>query len=281
MRDTERTPGRQAVDAVYSEPTFAWRAGYVVGDCLQLLVVGLVLELLLFQGAPQSPVLRLSILGLLLLAVARAQGWCLLVALQANLLLQAPHAGQRLPGVAELLYCLLALGVVAYAYGAPTARPRFSRWMAAQVVALGRRAGERSGATTGGTTGTRTGHDPAAVSLGGRFLAWGVNWALPLLGSVLLAMMLWTVLPLDPPSQEQLLRRSLARGGSLWPGATLLVLALAGGIVCREIVWRQLTPGQARQVLRAVWMLEFHAELRLFVRQALKVRRTEDRSGKN
>ena len=95
--------------------------------------------------------------------------------------------------------------------------------------------------------------------------------ALMLVVVVLLSMLVFTHLPIFSSGREQWWQLSVSSGLTLWPGPTILVLALALIVVAWQNEWRQITPAQARLMLRSTFLSLHYRDLKMVVMRRLRL----------
>ena len=255
---TEQAARSSEYGGAPNESSGRWQTRRLLADGIQLLVVGILLEYLLFNGTAIRITLRLIAIVLLLVGVMRSSGWLLLVALQASLFLREPGDAQMTYGISSFLFCLVALALVVYAHSGSNTRRRLSHWFALQVSVL-------------------SGRGPSRRNWGEHqsFHWWklDVTKAVPafsLAAIVLIAALLLIRLPITPHARWEWFQYSAAHEATLWPGANVIVVLLLLVLILREAAWRQMTPAQSRLYLRCTFMLEHHWDLRMIVLRGLR-----------
>jgi hypothetical protein len=191
--------------------------------------------------------------------------WSLLAAIQISLYFREPSLTEMELGLVPFLYCLLALTLVAYASGLPLTRRHLGHWLALKLYTIA--SGNRSVPVAAHPSGTERGQLPErlAASLAVR--------ALSLVIVVLLSMVVFLQLPVWRDAREQWWQRSVNGGLTLWPGPTIFVLAIALVVIFWQSEWRQLTPAQARLVLRSAFVSHHYRDLKMIVNRRLKADR--------
>ncbi len=229
-------------------------------DACQLLLIGLLLQLLLFEGTEVYWVLRLGVIAALLAAVVKSQGWFVLLALQASLFLREPRRADVAMGLVPVAFCVTVLAIMAYTYLGRSFRSRVSGWIIDQMRAtpgLGHRQDE-------------TVWPSATASSWGRF---AVVQLLTWLVVVVVAMVALRRMPISNSMRAEWLKSSIENDYTAWPGASLLVVAVLLVVVFMEAGWRQMTAAQARLYMRSSFMLYHYRDLRMIVLRSLKLRR--------
>lgn len=242
-------PGQTAVNSEILE---------LIADAGQILVCGLLLDFLLFEGTEVVGIIRLGATAALLVGVLKSQGWLVLLALQASLFMREPRRPEMMLGLIPLLYGLTSICIIAYAYLGKPFRNRFSRWLVMQVLfALG--------------TGERTVSDPSQSKepSSNWIQLVAVQFAVWLL-ITLVAMFTLIRSPISAAVRSEWLRNAIENDFTVWPGATLLVLTLLLVIVFMEAGWRQMSRAQARLYLHSSFVLEHYRDLKMIVLRRLK-----------
>ncbi len=233
----------------------------VIADCGQLLGLGLLLDMLLFEGTQVMGLVRMSAIAALLFAVLNSQGWLVLLALQASLFLREPHRPEMMFGFVPGLYSLTSIGIVAYTYLGQSFRNRVSKWLVMQILI----------ATGGAEPIAVQSSQPQNPRLEGLRLAaiqFGVWMTI-----IVVAMLALMRLPISAGARSEWLRSAIENDFTIWPGATLLVLSLLLVIVFAEAGWRQMTVAQASLYLRSAIVLDHYWDLRMIVLRRLKKKR--------
>lgn len=229
------------------------------------MLIGLLLELLLFEGTEVIWLIRLGVIAALLAGVLKSQGWFVLLALQCSLFLREPRRTEMYFGVAPLLFCLTVLAIIAYAYLGRSFRTRLSVWIVEQLRPL---LGMKI--APAGTTliGNQAEVSPAWYWM--KFIAIQfMSWFMV----ISLTMVALQRLPLTASMRSEWLRSSIENEFTAWPGATLLVVAGFLVVIFMEAGWRQMTAAQASSYLRGSFMLYHYSELRMIVLRRLKLKR--------
>jgi hypothetical protein len=239
----------------------------IIADLAQLFVLGLLLDLLLFEGVEVVGLVRLAVIAALLVAVLKSHGWLVLLALQASLFMREPRRPEMMLGLVPWLYGLTSICLVAYAYLGKPFRNHVSKWLAVQTLfTIGIE--ERTESEPSQSTGTSTNW---IRFLAIQFLVWMVI--------TMVAMLALLRLPISATARSEWLRSAIENNFTVWPGATLLVLALLLVIVFMEAGWRQMTGAQARLYLRSSFILDHYRDLRMIVVRRLKNNKTLARAG--
>ncbi len=229
-----------------------------LADLAQLLVMGLLLDLLLFEGAEIAGLVRLGVVAAVLVGVLKSHGWLLLFALQVSLFSREPRRPDIMLGLVPWLYCLSSIALVGYAYLGKPFRNRVSRWIVAQSrMFLGVEEKNVAQSST---------NPPANWRLfqfvGTQFLVWMVI--------TFVAMLALLRLPITTTARSEWFRNATENDFTVWPGASLLVLSLMLVIVFMEASWRQMTGAQAGLYMRSSFMLDHYRDLRMIVVRRLK-----------
>ena len=262
----------------------AWRLCLVASDILQLALFGLLLNFLLFGGTDIKWLIRGAMIGLIIFTVARHNVWLLLAAIQSSLFLREPQRVAIEHGVDSLLYCLAAIGAIAYASSLLMTRRHLGYWFAQSLIPLG---GEQLAIVNSAIPNTDapvdqksgTPSEPQdAIDFGhmpNRPAALLTFRALMIVAAVLLSMLAFTHLPLSSDARQRWWLRSVDDGFTLWPGPTMLVLAIALVVLVWQSEWRQMTPPQARLMLRSTFLSIHYRDLKMIVTRRLRSSRKD------
>ncbi len=229
-------------------------------ELCQLLVIGLFLELLLFEGTEVIWLIRLGVIAALLAGILKSQGWFVLLALQASLFLREPRRSEMYFGVVPVLFCVTVLAIIAYTYLGRSFRMRLSEWLVGQLRPVFsamenlKRTSEQESAET-----------HWMLFSGARLFVWFVL--------VVVMMILLQRLPLTVSMRSEWLRSSIENDLTVWPGASLLVVAIMLVVVFREMAWRQMSAAQASLYMKSSFMLYHYRDLRMIVLRRLKLKR--------
>jgi len=229
-------------------------------DVCQLLVIGLLLQLLLFEGTEVYWMLRLGVIAALLAGVVKSQGWFVLLALQASLFLREPRRPDVVIGLVPVAFCVTVIAIMAYTYLGRSFRRRVSGWIIEQVRAA---------------TGFRGGTEESLVGVEAS-TSWGrfaVMQLLTWLVVVVVAMVALRRMPISNSMRGEWLKSSIENDYTVWPGASLLVVAVLLIVIFMEAGWRQMTAAQARIYMRSSFMLYHYRDLRMIVLKRLKMKR--------
>jgi hypothetical protein len=248
------------------ETTARWRAFQLLGDVLQFSVMCILLDRLLFSGVPLVLTLRVGVVVTLLVGALRWNGWPILVAIQVSLWLREPGNRPWVPTMETFLVCVVSLVFVAYFYCSNKWQRQFGRWFADSMIRLMDSANQVAG--TGNVSGAQR---HASFSNVMRF---AIGQSLLLIGIVLLAMLLMTLLPASTQMRSWwLFQQSIESDYILWPGATLVIVLVALWVVMRETAWKQMSAAQANLYLRSSFLMDHFPDLRMIVLKGLKIRR--------
>lgn len=234
-----------------------------IADLAQLLVMGLLLDLLLFEGVEVSGLIRLGVVAAVLVGVIKSHGWLVLFSLQVSLFSREPSRPDMLLGLLPLLYVLCSIGLVGYAYLGKPFRNRISRWMVMQSILLLGMEKQNEERTVSESSSTA----PSANLNGFQFVA--VQFLIWMV-VVFLAMLALLRLPITTTARSDWFRNAIENDFTVWPGASLLVLSLLLVIVFMEAGWRQMTGAQARLYMRSSFVLDHYRDLRMIVVRRLK-----------
>ncbi len=249
------------------EHSETWQALNLLGSMIQWLIMALMLDILLFAGSPIRLSVQLIIVAVVLFVAARWSGSVVLVAMQLSLFFREPADDQMIAGWGALLYCTIALALIAVISQAQSMRQRVNGWFANQMFELLVPGGLRAPAA-------ELSYPPATASSSAtnERVFQLVPW-LALLAAVLVASLVMRRLPITSGLREQWLQYSIAIDYVLWPGASIIVVAVALLVFVRESGWRQMTNSQAQLFLRCSFVLDHFHDLRLIALRRLKKRR--------
>ncbi len=231
----------------------------LVAELAQLLVMGLLLDLLLFGGVEGLGLVRLGVIAAVLVGFLKSHGWLVLFALQVSLFSREPNRPEMTLGVIPWLYGLCSLVLVAYAYLGKPFRNRVSKWMVTQCLNL-------LGMEEQTVTGSSETHSLSASMfqfIAIRFLVW--------MAITFVAMLALLRLPVTSMARSEWLRNAIENDFTVWPGASLLAMTLLLVIVFMEVSWRQLTGAQAKLYMRSSFILDHYRDLRMIVVRRLKM----------
>lgn len=231
-----------------------WRTLLVACDIVQWIVAAVLLNFVLFSGTSVGAVLRWSTAGVLLFAVARSHIWLLLLAIQVSLLVREPNRPDMTHGLASFCFCMIALGLVAFASSF-----RMTRRHIGYVVASSLRPAAARGVRGGQSDTVSVFGMPQNLRT---LLAYRV---LVLMAVVAASMLVFTQLPLSHDNRLRWWQRSVSNDLTLWPGPTVLIVAIAFVILFWQSEWRQITPAQARSVLRSALVSSHYPDLKMIV----------------
>ncbi len=237
----------------------------IIGGLLQLLAIGLCIELLLGITDGLGLILRLSFLAIVIWCVAFRLGWVALVALQTSLFFHEPIR-QPLEQIASgIFFVLLAMFAIVAAMNMPQthrfASDCFLRFFRFPIDKESSTISSQQGVFWLLARDSKPRLPYAMVSLAIHMLH--------MTFVVMLAVFLLTNLPIGRQS-DSWLQWSLQNGQAVWPGALLLVFMVALLVLARENSWRQLEPAQASLYLRSVQLIANYRDLLGFERQRLK-----------
>ena len=242
-----------------------WKAFRVIGGLIQLLAIGLCIELLLGITDGLGLILRMSFLAIVIGGVAFRLGWLTLIALQTSLFFQEPIR-QPLEQISSgIFFVILSMLVILAAMN----MPQTHRFVSDVFLRLFRSPIDKVSSTISSqqsVLGSLTGGSKSSLPFAMVSLAIHV---LHMTFVVILAVFLLTNLPIGRQS-DSWLQWSLQNGQAVWPGALLLVLMVALLVLARENSWRQLEPAQARLYLRSVQLIANYRDLFGFARQRMK-----------
>ncbi len=238
-------------------PPRVWRIGYMFGNCVQLVALGLVLNGLLFGEEPVWLSLRLGMIGLILWAIAREHAWAALIPVQISWFLRERPDSFSNIGLLHILTSLAAMLLIVYALRARRLRDQFSATFA------------------DGLTGRLANVTSPEDSVSMRVLRGvsGLLLAVVLIFAVLAAVVvILQYLPASFANRRWWFHVTHRNQHVFWPifwgGIGLLMLL-------REISWRQLSGRQAGMFLRSELVLEHRREFGSFFRRARKLKKAK------
>ncbi len=239
-------------------------------EWIQLLMVGLLLDLLLFSGTEAAGLVRLGSIAALLVGVIKGQGWLLVLALQLSLALRESKQTEANLSLGALLYCATALTLIIYT----SAGRAFRSWLAQQITELIVTTFEIPARIVEKQNITPVGTDPTAERIGWiKFIA--IRFvAVVALTSI--AMLLMQRLPITNVTRLEWLKSSIANNYMIWPGATMVVIAILLVVLFSEMSWRQMTKGQGRVYLRSTFLIGHLGELRMIAIRRFKAKRAQE-----
>jgi hypothetical protein len=245
-------------------PAVRWKY-LVAADIVHLVAAGIVLDFLLFRGIDIHWLLRWSLIGVLFFAVLRAHAWVILLAIQLSFLLREPARTELSADIESFSICVAVLLLVAYACSLRTTRRQLQFWLGSGLQTL--LSGQHLQAEASSASELSEPHKPARA---GRLLA--MQLLMPI-AVALVAMLIFMQLPVSRSGREQWWQRSVADRFTLWPGPTVLTLAIGLLVIVWQLDWRQITPAQARLVLRSTFLSSHYRDLKMIVARSLKAAR--------
>lgn len=236
----------------------AWQTGVVAGIAVLYVILAGVVNYLIFTGIGLGLWQLCIAIPLVLVLIERFPGWPVLLVLQLRLIALEAGDPEAVRVATSLFPCLLGLGLVVYSLRQAEVRRAVASWFAAKNCQSASRSRWTAPAA-------RTSDDDAATTLVslGRLLV-------PAL-AVVLAFLLLSWLPTTVASRAAWFQFSVANQGVFFPGAALLAFLVAVAVVLRELVWRRLTPAQARLYLRSTLLAAHYGDLRMISRRRWKV----------
>lgn len=234
---------------------------HLVSEAAQLLVMGLLLDILMFSGVEVWGLMRLGLIAAVLVGVLKSHSWLILFALQVSLFSREPSRPEMVFGLVPWLYSLTALCLIIYAYLGKPFRDLVSNWLVTQALFV-----------FGQEEHTASPSSPPQIRVANwmRFIAVQFMIGLVLVPLAMIALMR---LPITTSARSDWFRAAIENDFVVWPGATLLALALLVVIVFMEAGWRQMTRAQASLYLRSSFTLDLYQDLKMFVVRRLKKNR--------
>lgn len=232
----------------------------IVAYWLPLGVVGLVLNFFLFEGLQIGWIVRLLAIGVLLAAVVRSNGVLVLIAIQTSLILRETSRSTMVHGANSFVYCLSALALVVFVASFriqfPKIRNTICRWF--EPVEIGEELADRYGDVEKSEP-----QDIQGILGGIKVIS---IWAIV----VLVAMLAFTHLPINEKNKSDWFARSIAMGGYVWPGPTMLTVAIGVLVLINEWNKRTRLPSQSRMYARSVQLGLQYRDLRMILRRGLR-----------
>lgn len=234
---------------------FVWRAGYTVGNCIQLIALGLALEFILFYGTDLIPLVKLCAIALLLFAIARGKAWIFLLAIIATLFLREDRTAFLGFEPLGFFYCMAAGIILLYTLRANRVRHRISSWAA-----------ELTQVIVGGDPSTPAKTDAESKAFEQLLLALG-HMAL-LTSAFVVCMIGLEVLPTTFDKRSKIFRWLINSDVTPW---VFVLIGIAVYLIVRELSWKQLGREQAGVYLRTGYLYEYQREFGSFLRRRYKL----------
>lgn len=229
-----------------------WPAFLRAGDAIQWIAVGLLLEVLLFEGTNIGLTLRCLSVGVLLWAITSSRTWLVLLALQMSLFFRDHRGTQMDFSLGSMVYCLAAISLIAYICGFSTLRIKLRAEIARILRAIVEPNRQQS-------------RDIAEFPQASRqAIAWLMRVFMSFL-VVLVSVFAIMHLPISNSGRELLWYRSAHNDMTLWPGPAIVVCTAAAFVFFWQINWSQMTPQQARLYLRSVFIYCHYRDLSMIV----------------
>lgn len=248
-------PFETAPQSAASTPSWAWQVGYLFGNGIQLLGLGLVLDFLIFGGANLWLLVRLGVLGLLLRALSSGGAWAVFLAALISLFLRENPMIFRGLSATMVIYCLCTFCIMLYALRVKSIQHQISQSVADMV----------EWAVRVGNQGIR--HESRRNSAM-RELVQVVRAAAAFLAVLICSGMVLAYLPASLANRRWWLAWTVENQHVFWP---ILLFAVAAFILLSETAWRQLSPRQAGVFLRSGFVTEYGREFRSFLRRRQKM----------
>ena len=248
----------------------------VIADVVQLLSAGALADYVLFSGTGIHWLLRWSAIGVIFYAIWRSYAWTMLLAVQASLLLREPGRTELSAGGESFINCLLALLLLAYACSLRTTRGHLGRWLAGVLQNL--LDGPAAASVSSPIDSTANGKDAAKASAPARPTQLLALQVLLLAAVALVAMLVFIQLPVSRFGRDQWWQRSVADRFTLWPGPTVITLAVALILLFWQSEWRQLTAAQAHLYLRSTFLSGHYRDLKMILGRSRKAARRRAKS---
>jgi Sec-independent protein translocase protein TatA len=233
------------------------------GALLQLLAIGLTVELLLGSTDGTGILLRCVVILSIMFCIILRLGWLSLVAVQVSLLIQEPRRQPLEQNLSGFLYVLLACCAIVVTMNLPQVHRFVSEFFIRFFLAAADK--EELEQTSVQSS------PPQIRSFVGSGLAIRV---LQMVMSVVLGMLLLTNIPIGQQSSSWL-QWSRVHGQAVWPGSLLLVVMIGLLVLARENAWRQFASSQARLYLRSQRLIANGRDLLSFERRRQKQKRNQ------
>ena len=231
------------------------------GALLQLLAIGLSIELLLGSTDGTGILLRCVVILLIMFCIILRLGWLSLVAIQVSLLIQEPRRQPLEQTASGIFFVLLSCCAIVATMNLPQVHRFVSEFFIRLFLAATDK-GELEQISVQSSS-------PRIRSFVGSGLAIRV---LQMVMSVVLGMLLLTNIPIGQQSSSWL-QWSRVHGQAVWPGSLLLVVMIGLLVLARENVWRQFASSQARLYLRSQRLIANGRDLFSFERRRQKQKR--------
>ncbi len=247
-------------------PSVAWRSSIVgkvafgIGNCIQFVLIGLLLDLLLFTDVEINAGLKLALLAFLIFGIAKRQAWLLLVAIQCALFFRDVRNTSLMLNMLSYIYATTVLILLLFTFRLEKYSEFISGYIADKIM------GVISGEKKSWQQTHRLSSDavlPSLAKLASRIIAFA--------GVILLASIVIRYLPFAIDRQKYLLSAAQENDYMMWPGSGVLVFALGLFLVIREFFWRRATPLQAVMYLRGLHLREHNVEIGSVIRRRAKI----------
>ena len=264
LRDTNRPSPSNATGQ--QPPKVDWRSSFVgkvafgIGNCIQFVLMGLLLDLLLFTDVEINAGLKLALLAFLIFGIAKRQAWLLLVAIQCALFFRDVRNTSLMLNMLSYIYAMTVLILLLFTFRLEKYSEAISGFIASRIMSV--ISGEREGRQPS----RRLSPDEVLLSLGRlatRFIVLAII--------LLLATIVIRYLPFAIGRQKYLLSAAQENDYMMWPGSGVLVFALGFYFVIREFVWRRATPLQAVMYMRGLHLREHNVEIGSVIRRRAKI----------
>lgn len=233
---THQIPNRSAL---------LWRAVFTGTNLFQLLVIGTLLEQLIFAELELNRWIWITLLSVLMFAVIKGQGWLVLLGLQLSLAVRIYGDYRFSFSELNFLYCCLALFTVAYACCFDQWGQVLSQNLADTITRKFRLSKDKP--TTNQAAEKRVSQKYLTIL---EFTSCIVHFFV-VCSSVLVALQLLDFLPVSRAGRSSWVRAALSDGGTVWPGPQVLFVLFVVLILIRHFGWRRMTRHQAGLYLRS------------------------------
>ncbi len=239
--------------------SIAWRLFYTLGNCLQLLAIGVACQLLISTWMSLLPEVESIAVILLVVSIAAKNSWFFLFSVLAILCVQDQRQVSMNTDLRGVLTTVTSLVLLTYASRIDVLREGFSCWLADSII--GRQADS--------SPTPRNQHAKDASSWSSIF-AWWIRVGLGIASAIFAA---WLAMRLITPlTRRSRLSRLISNGWEdiPWQFAVLVAVLIVAWLVVREFSWRQATPLQIRLACRSLLFKETHRDASSLGRRLVK-----------
>ena len=252
--------------------TLLWRVVFTGVNLLQLFVIGILIDQLIFTELELNRWVWLALLSLLMFAVIKGQGWLVLLGLQISLGVRI--YGNYQFGFSQLnfLYCCLALLTIAYACCFDQWGQVFSRNLA--DAASRRIKLPNLKRTTNIARNNKRVVQKDLTLL--EFLSGFVHLAV-VISAVFVALAVLDFFPVSRSGRNTWVQAALASTGSVWPGPKAIMILFTALLIFRHLGWRRLTRSQAGIYLRTEFVNYYFRDIQNMITWINKKVRSDEK----